>query len=165
VTQTTSPCDRNHSNTASKAAILNQVRAPRPIILQEPDLETRLVVVSRIRVIVAVGAVLFWAATPVLNCLLPCLTTTQAKQECAHHMAMHCGQSTITVGHDCCLISNRLQMASVESYANHLQKRAVALAAAVSSVSSADNLTQSVSLTFLESPPNEHSPHSAVLRI
>jgi hypothetical protein len=116
-------------------------------------------------VIVAVGAVLFWAATPVLNCLLPCLTTSQAKQECPHHMTMHCGQSTITAGHNCCLVSARLQMASVENDTNHLQKRAVALASAVTIISSVDNPTQSFSLTFLESPPSEYSPHSAVLRI
>ena len=36
--------------------------------------------VSRSRVTVAVGAVLLWALTPVLACLLPCLANASAKQ-------------------------------------------------------------------------------------
>jgi len=145
---------------------MTQVQAPRFITLQEPDKESRLVVVSRIRVTVAVGAILLWAVTPVLGCVLPCLTETHAKQECSHHMAMHCGRSTITSGSSCCLISSHPDMMTVKRYVPESQKRTGALVAVVTDASLSDVLTSRVSLTFLESPPNEISPYSpSVLRI
>jgi hypothetical protein len=123
--------------------------------------------VSRTRVAVAVGAVLLWAVTPVLACLLPCLATAPAKQECSHHMAMHCGHSMITAGRTCCQVSSRPEIATAETQVSQSQKRVLAVAPVVAHASLSDvPATRPASLAFFESPPNESSPSSpSVLRI
>jgi len=122
------------------------------------------VLVRRTRVAVAVGAVLLWAVTPVLACLLPCLATASAKQECSQHMAMHCERSTITAGRTCCQVSSRPEMATAETQVSQSQKRVFAVVLVVAHVSLSDvPANRPASLAFLESPPNESSP--SVLRI
>jgi hypothetical protein len=124
------------------------------------------VVVSRIRVTVAVAAVLLWTVTPVLACGLPCLATTPAKQECSRHMAMHCGRSMVTASRTCCQVSSRPQITIVETQISKLQKRALAVVAVVAHVSPSELTPRSASLAFFESPPPDPHPLScSVLRI
>jgi hypothetical protein len=124
------------------------------------------VIVSRVRVAVAVCAVLLWAVTPVLACLVPCLTSTSDKQECPHHMALHCGHSMITAGRTCCQLSSHPQMATVEMQVRQPQKRVLDAVPFVGYVSLTDMTTRSASLGFSGSPPNEAPPpSSSVLRI
>lgn len=122
-------------------------------------------VVSRCRVTVAIGAVLLWAVTPALACVLPCLANTPAKQECPRHVAMRCGHSMISAGRTCCQMSSRPETATVETRIK-LQKRVLAMVAVVVRVSPPEATPQPASLAFLESPPHEALPPScSVLRI
>lgn len=122
--------------------------------------------VSRVRVTVAVGAILLWAVTPVLACLLPCLSTAPAQQECSHHRAMHCGHSMMTAGRTCCQVSSRPEVATAETQVSQSQKRGLAVVLVVAHVSPSDVTTRTAALACFESPPNEASPpSSSVLRI
>lgn len=122
--------------------------------------------VSRSRVAVAIGAVLLWAVTPVLACLLPCLVTAPAKQECSRHMAMHCGHSMVTAGRTCCRVSSRPEIATVEIRTNKVQERVLAVVPVVAHVFASVVTPRPTSLAFLESPPQEGPPlSSSVLRI
>jgi hypothetical protein len=124
------------------------------------------VFVSRSRVAVAIGAVLLWAVTPVLACLLPCLAMAPAKQECSHHMAMHCGHSMVAAGRTCCQMSSHPGFTTVETPVNKLQKRALAVVPVVGHFSPPEVTPRPTSLAFLESPPQEGPPlSSSVLRI
>jgi hypothetical protein len=124
------------------------------------------VVVSRIRVTVAVAAVLLWAVTPVLACVLPCLATAPTKQECSRHMAMHCGRSMITAGPTCCQASSRPEIATVETQISKLQKRVLAVVPIEAHVSPSELTPRSASLAFFESaPPDAHPLSCSVLRI
>jgi hypothetical protein len=127
--------------------------------------ELKLVAVSRIRVTVAVGAVLLWAVTPVLACLLPCLAAT-GKLECSHQMAMHCGHSTITAGRNCCQVSSRPEMTTVETQVSQAQRRLLVVVPAVGQVASSGMTIRSTPFAFFESPPDEAPPaSSSILRI
>lgn len=122
-------------------------------------------VVSRVRVTFAVGAVLLWAVTPVLACLLPCLAMAPAKQECSRHMAMHCGHSIVAAGSTCCQVSSHPGIMIVETPVTKLQNRVLAVVPVVVHFSQPE-VRRPTSLTFLESPPHEGPPLSAsVLRI
>jgi len=80
--------------------------------------------VNRLRVAVVLGAVLLWAATPTLACLLPGPAQTEAERECCHHMAEHCGQSAMPASHVCCQAPNH--PATLVAQANVPVKNAVA---------------------------------------
>ena len=122
-------------------------------------------VVSRVRVTFAVGAVLLWAVTPVLACLLPCLAMAPAKQECSRHMAMHCGRSMVAASSTCCQMSSHTGITTVETPVNKLQNRVFAVVPVVGHFSRPEVPTPT-SLAFLESPPHEGPPlSSSVLRI
>ena len=123
--------------------------------------------VRRTRVTVAVGAVLLWAVTPVLACVLPCLAIASANQECSHHMAMDCGGSMITASRTCCQISSQSEIATLEIQVSQLQKRVMAAAVVAVHVSLPDvSTTGPAALAFSESPPREALPLScSVLRI
>jgi hypothetical protein len=124
------------------------------------------VVVSRVRATLAVGAVLLWAVTPVLACLLPCLATAPDKQECSRHMAMHCGHSMVTNGRSCCQMSSRPVITTVETPINKLQKRVLAVVPVVGHIFPPEVTPRQASFAFLESPPHESPPPSpSVLRI
>jgi len=124
------------------------------------------VFVSRIRVTVAIAAVLLWAVTPALACLLPCLAIAPAKQECSHHMAMHCERSMVTAGRTCCQMSSRPEVTTVETRINKLQRRVLAVVPVVAHVPLPEATPQPASLAFFESPPYEALPlSSSVLRI
>lgn len=123
-------------------------------------------VVSRTRVTLAVGAVLLWAATPALACLLPCLTMAQAKQNCSRHMAMHCERLMVTATPACCQVSPRPEITTVETHVNKLQERVLAVVQVGGHVSQPEVTSRPASLAFLESPPHEAPPlSSSVLRI
>jgi hypothetical protein len=123
--------------------------------------------VNRTRVAIAVGAVLLWAVTPALGCLLPCLAAAPAKQECSHLMAMHCEHSMISAGRACCQVSSRPEIVTVETQGDQSQKRVLAGALVFAHVSVTDvPNTRRASRAFFESPPNESSrSSSSVLRI
>ena len=122
--------------------------------------------VSRSRVAVAIGAVLLWAVTPALACLLPCFDVAPSKQECSRHMAMHCGRSMVTAGRTCCQMSSRPEITTVETRNNKLQERAFAVVAVVAHVSPSAVTPGPTSFTFFESPPHDGPPlSSSVLRI
>src|SRR5579859_1650024 len=128
--------------------------------------ELRLVFVSRSRVAVAIGAVLLWAVTPALACILPCFAVAPAKQECSRHMAMHCGRLMVTAGRTCCQMSSRPEITTVETRSNKLQERVLAVVPVVAHVSPSAATPGQASLAFLESPPREAPPlSSSVLRI
>ena len=121
---------------------------------------------SRIRVAAAVAAVLFWAVTPVLACLMPCLAPTPAAG-CSHTMAMHCGHLTMSAGGNCCQMSVRSQMATVEKELNSSQKHPLAAVAAVEAESLSNvSAIHAVRIAFFESPPAQAPPPvSSILRI
>ena len=122
--------------------------------------------VSRVRVTLGVGTVLFWAVTPVLACLLPCLITASDKQECPYHMAPHCGQSTMAAGRTCCQVSSHPEMATFEVQVNQSDKRVLAAVPAVGHIPLSGVNTRPVSLAFSESPPSEPClPFFSILRI
>ena len=122
--------------------------------------------VSRSRVALAIAAVLLWAVTPALACLLPCFAVAPAKQECSRHMAMHCGRSMVTAGRTCCQIFSRPEITTVEMRSNKLQERVLAAVPVVAHVSPSAVRPAPTSLAFLESPPHEGPPpSSSVLRI
>jgi len=117
-------------------------------------------------VTLAVGAVLLWAVTPVLACLLPCLAMAPAKRECSRHMAVDCGHSMVAAGRTCCQMSSRPGITTVETSVNTLQKRALAVVPVVGHISPPEVTPRPGSLAFLESPPHKASPpSSSVLRI
>ena len=122
--------------------------------------------VSRIRVTVAVGAVLLWAVTLVLACLLPCLATAPAQQECSRHVAMHCGRTMISAAPHCCQVSSHRAIATVETQVSQSQKRDRVVVAVINHVSPPAVASQSATLVFSESPPDQAPPpSSSVLRI
>jgi hypothetical protein len=122
--------------------------------------------VSRSRVTVAVGAVLLWAGTPVLACLLPCLATPPAQQECYRHVAMHCGRTMISAAPRCCQVSSHRAIATVETQVSQWQKRALVVVAVINHVYPSVVTSQLATLVFSESPPDQASPpSSSVLRI
>jgi hypothetical protein len=124
------------------------------------------VIVSRVRATLAVGAVLLWAVTPVLACLLPCLAMAPANQECSRHMAMHCGHSMVAASRTCCQMSSHPGITTVETPVNKLQKRVLAVVPVVGHVSLPEVTPRRAFLAFLESPPREAPPpSSSVLRI
>jgi len=133
--------------------------------LQVPGQEPKLVIVRRIGVSVMVGAVLLWTATPVMACLIPCLTPTPSKQECARHMGMDCGHTMMTAGRTCCQMSSRPGPATVETQVNRSQKRVDAAVPVVVHAFLSDVSLQSTSPTIFKSPPNETPPLLSVLRI
>lgn len=167
MTKDTPVGDRNHSRTITYLGIVTSVDpATLGNCFAETGREPRLVTVSRVRVTVAVGAVLLWAVAPVMACLLPCLTTAHAKQDCSHHMAMPCGHATITAARTCCQVSSPPMMARVENDATQSQKRALDVVALVAHTPSSLVVAQWTASTFFESPPSEDAPHSfSVLRI
>jgi hypothetical protein len=124
------------------------------------------VFVSRSRVAVAIGAVLLWAVTPALACLLPCFAVAPSKQECSRHMAMHCGRSVVTAGRTCCQMSSRPEITTVETRSNKLQERVFAVVPVVAHVSPSVVTPGPTSFTFFESPPHDGPPlSSSLLRI
>lgn len=122
--------------------------------------------VSRSRVAAAIGAVLLWAVTPALACLLPCFAVAPPKQECPRHMAMHCGRSMVTAGRTCCQMSSRPEITTVETWSNKLQERVFAVVPVVAHGSPSAVTPGPTSFTFFESPPHD-GPRlsSSVLRI
>lgn len=169
VTVGTSACDENHSNLFSQVGTVSQMvkfGAANPNTLQVAAEEPRLVLVTRVRVTLAVGAVLLWAVTPALACLLPCLATTPAKQECSHHMVMHCGRSMMAAGRTCCQVSSRPELVTVETQVGQSQKRVLAIVPVVARVCAPEVRLRTASMAFFESPPPEAHPlSSSVLRI
>jgi hypothetical protein len=124
------------------------------------------VFVSRSRAAVAIGAVLLWAVTPALACLLPCFAVAPAKQECSRHMAMHCERSMVTAGRTCCQMSSRPEITTVEMRSNKLQERVLAVGPVVAHISPAAVTPGPTSFAFVDSPPDEGPPlSSSVLRI
>lgn len=123
-------------------------------------------VVRRVRVIVAIGAVLFWAVTPALACLIPCLAPVPSKQDCAHHMGMDCGHPMMSAGPTCCRMSSRPAMQTLESSSNGLQRRVLAVTPVIVDVNLSDAVNRRTSMHLFGSPPSETPPPSfSVLRI
>ncbi len=122
--------------------------------------------VGRIRVSVVAGAVLLWAVTPVLACLLPCLAAAPARQQCPHRMATHCGGPTMTAGRTCCQMSSRAEMATVETQVGGSQRRVFVAVSVVANVSLSNVTPRPSSVVLFESPPNgAPPPFSSVRRI
>ncbi|MGD0791450.1 MAG: hypothetical protein ABR920_06735 [Terriglobales bacterium] len=123
--------------------------------------------VNRLRTAVVLGAVLLWAATPAMACLLPAFVLTLAERECCHHMAGHCGQSAMPASHTCCQAPIYPETVVAQGQANLPLKNAIAaLPATTYSHLPAVIATSSRSLAFLESPPGlAPSRSSSVLRI
>ena len=57
---------------------------------------------NRIRTAVLLSAVLLWAGTPAMACMLLGLGESTAESHCCHEMAAHCGQSAMPATHRCC---------------------------------------------------------------
>lgn len=127
----------------------------------------RLVQVNRLRTAVVLGAVLLWAATPTMACLLPGLVPTEAERACCHHMAEHCGQSVMPVSHVCCQAPVHPETVVVQAQTNlPLKNLVAAVPVAAHMHGTAVPATSLRSLGFLESPPGlAPSCSSSVLRI
>ena len=124
-------------------------------------------VVSRTRIIFVVGAVLLWAGTPVVVCLMPCLSPAPAKQECPHKMATHCEYSVMPVSRSCCQGPSRPETILTEGQASQSLKHVLAAVPVIAHISLPEVLTTPlVTLAFFESPPAEAPPlSSSVLKI
>jgi hypothetical protein len=121
--------------------------------------------VNRIRTSVVLGAVLLWAVTPAMACLLPGFALTPAERECCHHMAGHCGQSVMPASHTCCQAPTHPAALS-QAQADLPLKNAIAgLPISAYALSSAVTSTFLRSPAFVESPPGRASWSSSVLRI
>jgi hypothetical protein len=127
----------------------------------------RLVRVDRIRTAVVLGAVLLWAATPTMACLLPGFALTLAERECCHHMAVHCGQSAMPASHACCRAPAQSEPAVLQGQANlPLRNAIVAVPATTHVLWPAVAATSLRSAGLLESPPGSPPTcSSSVLRI
>jgi len=135
--------------------------------LQVAGKELKLVRVTRIRTTAVLGAVLLWAVTPAMACLLPGFAPTPAEQECCHHMANHCGQSAMPASHACCHAPSRPETVVVQGQASLPLKHVIAAIPAIARVCLPNVLSASLArVAFLESPPGETPPRSpSVLRI
>ncbi len=123
--------------------------------------------VNRIRTTVVLGAVLLWAVTPAMACLLPGFAPTPAERECCHYMAAHCGQSAMPASHTCCQTPIYPETVVVQGQANLPLKNAIAaLPANTHAHLPAAIAISSRCLAFFESPPGQApSRSSPVLRI
>jgi len=126
-----------------------------------------LVKVNRARTAIVLGAVLLWAATPPMTCLLPGFARTTAELECCHRMAEHCGQSAMPASHGCCRAPNHPEALVVQGQANLPPKNVVAAVPNTTHLHlPAVIATSLMSLAFCESPPGQPlSCSSSVLRI
>jgi hypothetical protein len=136
-------------------------------LLSGNGLGYRLVRVNRTRTAVVLGAVLLWAATPTMACLLPGFAPTPAERECCHHMAEHCGQSAMPASHACCRAPAQSEPAVLQGQANLPLRNAIVAVPATTHVSWPVVLATPLnSLGSLESPPGPPpSCSSSVLRI
>jgi hypothetical protein len=122
--------------------------------------------VNRIRTAVVMGAVLLWAVTPTMACLLPSFALTPAERQCCHHVAEHCGQSAMPASHACCHAPTHPESVVVQGQANLPLKNVIAAVLATTHVHGPAVLAgSSRSLAFLESPPQAPSRSSSVLRV
>ncbi len=122
--------------------------------------------VSRLRTAVVLGAVLLWAATPAMACLLPGPAQTEAMHKCCHHMAGHCGQSAMPASHACCQAPTYPEVVVVRGLASPLKNAIAAVPAAIGIHLPAVLATSSRCLASLGSPPGQPpSCSSSVLRI
>jgi hypothetical protein len=121
--------------------------------------------VNRLRAAVVLGAVLLWAGTPAMACLLPGRAQTEAERECCHHMAEHCGQSGMPSSHACCQGPIYPEAVVVQGQASPL-KNATAAVPTTIGVHLPVLAASSRCLVSLESPPGQPSSYtSSVLRI
>jgi len=127
----------------------------------------KLVRVNRMRTAVVLGAVLLWAATPTMACLLPGLLQTEAERRCCHHMAEHCGPTAMPSSHACCHAPNHQEALVVQEQGNLPLKNAIAAVPATTHVRGPFVLAVSLRpLAFCESPPGQlPSRSSSALRI
>ena len=138
-----------------------------PYLLWSNRQEPKLVTMMRIRAAVVLWAVLLWAATPAIACLLPGFAPTSAERECCHHMVEHCGHSAMPASHSCCHVTDHPETMVVQGQANLPLKNAIAAVPAIPYVClPAVILTSSKCLAFFESPPGQSPTGSlSVLRI
>jgi hypothetical protein len=126
----------------------------------------RLVKVNRIRTTVVLGAVLLWAVTPALACLLPGFVPSPAERKCCQNMAGHCGQSAMPASHTCCQASNQPATLVVQAQANLPLKNRIAALPITHAHLSVVIAASSRGLAFSQSPPGQApSGSSSVLRI
>lgn len=122
--------------------------------------------VNRIRTAVVLGAVLLWAATPAMACLLPGAAQTDAEHACCRHMAEHCGKSAMPTSHVCCQAPIYPETVVVQGLASPLKNVISAIPATIGIHLPAVLATSSRCLASLESPPGQPPPgSSSVLRI
>jgi hypothetical protein len=159
---------RSRSRSFRVTAITAQPSHPSvTCLLSGIGLGYRLVRVNRIRTAVVLGAVLLWAATPTMACLLPGFAPTPAERECCHHMTEHCGQSAMPASHACCRAPAQSEPAVLQGQANlPLRNVIVAVPATIQVPWPAFVATSLRCQGFLESPPGPPpSCSSSVLRI
>ena len=125
----------------------------------------KLVRVNRIRTAVVLGAVLLWAATPAMACLLLGFAPTAAEHECCHHMAGHCGQSAMPTSHACCQAPIYPETVVVRGQASPLKDATSALPTTIGVQLPAVLAASSRCLASLESPPGQPLSGSSILRI
>jgi hypothetical protein len=122
--------------------------------------------VNRIRTAVVLGAVLLWAGTPAMACLLLGLAQTEAGQECCHHKAEHCGQSGMPSGHACCQGPIYPEAVVVQGQASPLKNATAAVPTTIGVHLPAVLAASSRCLASPGSPPGQPpSCSSSVLRI
>lgn len=105
----------------------------------------------------------FWAAAPLLACMLPERAMTAQERECCKHMAQMCGSSSMLQSHSCCTTEVRSGVTMVATSERHNVPQ-LQLIATVS-----ESKEPNFSETLLESrphhPPGEFLPETTVLRI
>jgi len=122
--------------------------------------------VNRLRTAVVLGAVLLWAATPAMACLLPGLPQTEAERECCHHVAEHCGQSAMPASHACCQAPTYPEPVVLQGQASPLKNAIAAVPNTIGVQLPAVLATSSRCLASLESPPGQPPSCSpSVLRV
>jgi hypothetical protein len=123
--------------------------------------------VNRARTAVVLGAVLLWAATPTMVCLLPGFAQTTAERECCHDVAGHCGQSAMPASHGCCRAPSRQEAVVVQGQANLPLKNVMAAAPTTAHVHLPAVIAASLRSPASFEPPPGQPPFSSssVLRI
>jgi hypothetical protein len=123
--------------------------------------------VRRIQTIVVLGALLLWAVTPAMACLLAGFAPSRAEHACCNHMTEHCGHSAMPTSHACCQAPIYPETVVVQGGTNlPLKNTIAALPTTTYAHLFALVAASSRCFAYFESPPGKApSCSSSVLRI
>lgn len=106
---------------------------------------------------------LYWAAAPLLACLVPERAMTTQERECCRHMAEMCGSSHMPQSHSCCKTEVRSGYTMLATSDQH-SAPVLNMVALVSSRST-PQIDHKGGIVTNHHPPGEFLPETTVLRI